>query len=266
VRSPHQTNELVVSAIESLKPAQNYGLAPHAPFTASQNLYQRCEEAGEGILLTTHLAESSEEMEMFRHASGRLYEFMKSIGRSMDDCGKKTPLEHFLSRDSSTSLRPARNDNSWVIAHLNELTESDFGLLEKMKTKFHIVHSSRSHRYFNHSRFRSERLRKLGFNICLGTDSLASNESLSLFAEMREFQRNEPQNSPEKIFEMVTVNPASALHQQNSLGRIRPGLRADLITIPYRDRRDLFGEIVAFEGEVDWIMVNGRTRTVTDSV
>ena len=48
------------------------------------------------ILLTTHLAESREEMEMFRDASGPLYEFIKSIGRPMNDCGNETPLVLFL--------------------------------------------------------------------------------------------------------------------------------------------------------------------------
>ncbi len=258
VRSPDRANELVDCAVELLKSEQNYGLAPHALFTASKNLYQRCEEVAEGILLTTHLAESREEMEMFRDASGPLYEFLKSIGRSMDDCGKKTPLEHFLSRDSSTSLRSARNDNSWLIAHLNELTESDFELLKKMKTKFHVVHSPRSHDYFDHRRFPFERLRAIGFNVSLGTDSLASNESLSLFAEMRAFQRNEPATSPERLLEMVTVNSASALNQQNTLGRIRSGFRADLIAIPCADGGDLFAEIVAFEGEINWMMANGK--------
>jgi len=257
VRSPIRTNELVDSAIESSKPAQNYGLAAHALFTASKNLYQRCEEAGNDVLLTTHLAESREEMEMFRDGSGPLYEFMKSLGRPMDDCGNQTPLELFLGAPGGRAL-----SKRWIIAHLNELTESDFDLLEKMKAKFHVVHSPRSHDFFGHSPFQSERLRRLGFNICLGTDSLASNESLSLFAEMRAFQRGEPEISPEKVFKMVTVNPASALRQQNTLGRIRPGFRADLIGIPSRQGRDLFGEIVAFDGEVDWITVNGRPQSI----
>jgi aminodeoxyfutalosine deaminase len=254
VRSPNRTNELVDSAIESLKFAQNYGLAPHALFTASEKLYQRCEQTGNDVLLTTHLAESREEMEMFRDGSGRLYEFMENIGRDMGDCGHETPLGLFVGALDGRAL-PKR----WIIAHLNELTESDFELLEKVKTKFHVVHSPRSHDYFGHSPFQSERLRRLGFNICLGTDSLASNESLSLFAEMRAFQRSHPEISPEKIFEMVTVNPASALRQQNTLGRIRPGFRADLIAVPCREGRDLFGQIAAFDGEVDWITVNGRT-------
>jgi cytosine/adenosine deaminase-related metal-dependent hydrolase len=148
------------------------------------------------------------------------------------------------------------------VAHLNELTESDFELLEKVKTKFHVVHSPRSHDYFGHSPFQSERLRRLGFNICLGTDSLASNKSLSLFAEMRAFQRSEPDISPEKVFQMVTVNPASALRQQNTLGRIRPGFQADLIAIPCGEDRDLFGEIVAFDRQINWMLINGKMQRI----
>ena len=259
VRSPDRANELVDSAVELLRSEQNYGLAPHALFTASNNLYQRCEEAGANILLTTHLAESREEMQMFRDASGPLYEFLESIGRDMGDCGHGTPLECFL-RDTDPSTKRlfgTQNENNWLVAHLNELTESDFELLKKMKTKFHVVHSPRSHDYFDHSRFPFKRLHAIGFNVCLGTDSLASNQSLSLFAEMRAFQRNEPAVSPEKIFELVTVNAASALRQQNTLGQIRPGFRADLIAIPCAEGGDLFAEIVAFDGEIDWMMVNG---------
>jgi len=252
VRSPDRANELVDCAIELLKSEQTHGLAPHALFTASKNLYQRCEEAGRGTLLTTHLAESREEMEMFRDASGPLYEFLESIGRSMDDCGNSTPLTLFLGAIGDRALP------QWIIVHLNELAESDFQLLKKMNTKFHVVHSPRSHDYFDHRRFPFERLRAIGFNVCLGTDSLASNESLSLFAEMRAFQRNEPAISPEKIFEMVTVNSASALNQQNTLGRIRPGFKADLVAIPCTDGGDLFAEIVAFQAGINWMMTNGK--------
>jgi cytosine/adenosine deaminase-related metal-dependent hydrolase len=265
VRSPDRVNELVDSAIKSLgrarPPGAPRGLAPHALFTASKKLYQRCEEAGANILLTTHLAESREEMEMFRDGSGPLYEFMNSIGRDMSDCGHGTPLGLFISAPKASPARTGRALPQWIVAHLNELTEGDFELLEKMKTRFHVVHSPRSHEYFGHSRFPFKRLHALGFNVCLGTDSLASNESLSLFVEMRAFQHSEPERSPEKILEMVTMNPASALGQQNTLGRIRPGFRADLIAIPSSEGSDLFEEIVAFDGEVDWMMVNGRAKS-----
>jgi len=268
VRSPEQANEIVDLAVESLTPAENWGLAPHALFTASKNLYQRCEEVArhKNVLLTTHLAESREEMEMFRDGSGPLYDFMKSIGRDMSDCDGMTPLAAFISAPPSTSLRTgsgrAALPTGWIVAHLNELAESDFELLGRSTRKFHVVYSPRSHHYFAHSQFPFERLRALKFNFCLATDSLASNESLSLFAEMRAFQRNEPGLSPDKIFEMVTVNPALALHQSRhggTLGQIRSGFQADIISIPCSGGADLFDEIVAFDGPVDWMMVNGRT-------
>src|SRR5213083_1913777 len=53
VRSPEQANEIVDLAIEALKPAENWGLAPHALFTASADLYRCCEEIAqrENVLL-----------------------------------------------------------------------------------------------------------------------------------------------------------------------------------------------------------------------
>jgi cytosine/adenosine deaminase-related metal-dependent hydrolase len=261
VRDPSRANELVDFAIESLNRARDsgggIGLAPHALFTASQNLYRRCEEIAhrDHLLPTTHLAESREEMEMFRDESGPLYNFMKSVGRPMDNCGRETPLEKFVGSFGDASL-PAQ----WIVAHLNELAEADFDLLERSNRRFHIVHSPRSHDYFGHSRFAFEKLRALGFNICLGTDSLASNENLSLFAEMRAFQRDEPGISPDKVLEMVTVNPALALHHENVFGWIRPGFQADLIAVPCSGDGNLFEQIVAFDGPVDWMLLDGKTQ------
>jgi cytosine/adenosine deaminase-related metal-dependent hydrolase len=126
------------------------------------------------------------------------------------------------------------------------------------------VHSPRSHDYFGHSRFEFERLRALDLNICLGTDSLASNESLSLFDEMRAFQREFPTVSPEEILQMVTVNAATALRQGKVLGRIRPGFLADLVAVPCSGTGDVFEEIVAFEHSVDWVSLKGKKQRNTD--
>jgi aminodeoxyfutalosine deaminase len=289
IRAPHRADELVESAIASLGRARpklvlparcslgegwseaeggaSRGLAPHALFTASKDLFRRCEEFArqEHILLTTHLAESREEMEMFRHASGPLYNFIKTIGRPMNDCGRKTPLELFLGLigRSGSPNRPGTIEVNrpyplWIVAHLNELSESDFELLEASNDRFHIVHCPRSHNYFGHSPLAFDRLRSLGFNVCLGTDSLASNESLSLFDEMRTFQTNFPRVSPEEILQMATVNSARALRCENALGQIRPGFGADLIAVPCSGSTDVFEQIIAIDAPVCWSMVNGN--------
>ena len=259
VRDPSRANEMVDLAVAKLKSQEHWGLAPHAPFTASANLYQRCEETArrEDILLTTHLAESREEMLMYRDRSDALYQFLKDIGRDMSECGRGTPLNRFSEtvRDSSASLGMTEK---WMLVHLNELEKNDFGLLTKTSKSISVVHCPRSHRYFGHSPFQFEKLRELGFNICLGTDSLASNDDLSLFAEIRAFQKEFPDVPPEEIFRMVTVNAARALRQENALGKIRPGFLADLIALSVTSSASVFEEIVAFEGPVSWSMVGGR--------
>jgi cytosine/adenosine deaminase-related metal-dependent hydrolase len=254
IRTPEHTNELVDSATEAVKQNSDWGLSPHALFTASSKLFRRCEDIAhqEHILLTTHLAESREEMEMFRDASGPLYEFMKSIGRPMVDCGNETPLKLFVGAPGGRALP------HWILAHLNELTKTDFELLEQLNSKFHVVHCPRSHNYFGHSPFAFDRLRSLGFNICLGTDSLASNESLSLFAEMCAFQKEFPTVSAGEILKLVTVNPARALRQEKELGKICRGMHADLVAVP-SNGGDLFEQVIA-SMEEPWMMIAGQIQ------
>ena len=246
-------NEIVDRALRSLKTTDCVGLAPHAPFTASANLYRSCADIAErdNFLLTTHLAESREEMQMFRDANGPLYDFLKEIGRDMSDCGGRTPLSHFAKLTHTSTAQ------DWIVAHLNEVTETDFDLLRKRK--FSIVHCPRSHAYFAHSEFQFERLRALGFDICLGTDSLASNDDLNLFAEMRKFQ-DRFRFEPSKVLEMVTVNPARALKQLDQLGKIRRSFLADMIALPFTKSSDIFETILNFVGKVPWIMLHGRIR------
>jgi len=268
IRAPEHAKELVDRAIESFGRARAlWGLAPHALFTASKDLYRRCEEIArrQNALLTTHLAESREEMQMFHDASGPLYEFLKSIGRPIGDCGNETPLELFLdligsggSPNRPRAIEVNRPYPSWIVAHLNELTENDFELLEKLNIRFHVVHCPRSHDYFGHGRFEFERLRSLGFNICLGTDSLSSNESLSLFDEMRAFRTQFPSISPEEVLQMATVNPARALRQDNALGKISCAGYADLLALPFTGN-DALEEIIAFAGE-PWMMMAGEVQ------
>lgn len=250
VRAPDRAKEIVDFAIKSLDGVENRGLAPHAPFTTSPDLYRRCAKTArrDNFLLSTHVAESCEEMSMFRDASGPLYEFMKGIGRDMSDCGRETPF--------GCLMRTVAFDERWLIAHLNELAESDFDLLAGSTSRFQVIHSPRSHRYFGHSPFPLQRLRSLGFNICLGTDSLASNSDLSLFAEMRELRHKGPALSPQEILETVTVNPARALAQR-WLGRVKEGSYADMIAVPIEGDEDLVEEVIAFEQAVPWAMING---------
>ena len=253
VRGPGGANKLVDHAVGQLKPKEHWGLAPHAPFTASPVLFRHCEKIAEreDVLLTTHLAESREERDMFQNARGALYDFLQEIGRDMRDCGNYTSIGFFLARTGSVN-RP------YLLVHLNEVSSNDLGLLKAAARNCSIVHCPRSHEYFGHSPFQFQSLRQAGFNICIGTDSLASNDDLSLFAEMRAFGKEFPNVRPEEILEMVTVNPARALQQGESLGKIRRDFVADLMAVPVTTPTSIYQDIIAFDQGVSWSMAAGQ--------
>lgn len=267
VTAPGRAQELIAAAQRHFQRGNNkhnFGLAPHAPFTASEKLYRACMEAARRnpLLLTTHLAESSEEMEMFRRRKGPLYQFLCSIGRPDNDCGGATPLALFLQKVDEWQHAAESNSTSgdfcpWLIAHLNELEESDFELLATVAKHFSVVHCPRSHAYFRHNPFPLEKLRGLGVNICLGTDSLASNVDLSLFAEMRQLKRNDPGFPSGAILEMVTVNASKAIGAGDRLGKIQAGYEADLIAIPGQPG-GIYDSIINFNGPVPWMMIGGE--------
>jgi cytosine/adenosine deaminase-related metal-dependent hydrolase len=251
--SPEQLIERSLARFENKQKWRGgFGLSPHAPFTASPALTRLAAAAARrrGLRLAMHLAESREEMEMFRDGRGPLFDLLQSLGRPMDDCGKgKTPLAILLERNVL--------DEDWVVVHLNELSEEDFALLENAP-RFHIAHCPRSCGYFQHRKFALRRLFDLGFNIALGTDSLASNSSLSLFAEMQTLRDAHPWLAPERILEMATMNGARALGQENVLGKIRPGFQADLIALPIESATPrLFEEIIAWSAPAPWLMLAG---------
>ncbi len=249
VRDPTRAAKMVED-VRALQRGINF--APHAPYTASPALFQLCVEAAErdNLLLTTHLAESAEEKQMCRDGTGPLADFLKSISPDLLEHSGTTPVAHLS--------KFCHFDKRWLLVHVNEIVEPELALLGKAN----IVHCPRSHAYFGHRRFEFQKLRQRGANICLGTDSLASNDDLSLFAEMRQLRKMEPALSGRETLEAATVNPAAAFGWGSALGTLRAGYRADMIAVPFRVHDEsVCDEIVDFRGEISWKMIDGTVVT-----
>jgi cytosine/adenosine deaminase-related metal-dependent hydrolase len=259
IRHRITTDDVVAGALSFFQHRANtldsFGLNPHAPYTASLDLYHLANACAEAFTmpLTTHLAESPEEFDMFRDATGPLYEFMDSLMRPMEDCGSATPFTHLWECGAI--------DARWLLVHMNELAEEDFSLLAGLpRTGLpHIVHCPGSHRYFGYKPFAFRRLQELGMNISVGTDSLASTDSLSLLEELRILRAAQPWMSYESLLRTVTVNPARALRRRDQLGKITPGALADLIAMPTSGSlSEVHEEIVHYDQPIPWMMIDGQ--------
>ncbi len=231
-----------------------FGLSPHAPYTASVDLYRLARAVGDGhgMLATTHIAESVEEHDMFNHARGPLFDFLAEMGRDNSDCGQGSPLSHLVEHGV---IGP-----NWIIAHLNYLQDYDYELIAQSGVS--AVHCPKCHAYFGHARFPLRELRDRGVNICLGTDSLASNNALDMRSEMREVAQVHGLSDREAL-EMGTINGARALSQKGRIGELSPGALADLVALPYPESTlsDPYRRVVQSHGAPRLLVVNGVERT-----
>jgi cytosine/adenosine deaminase-related metal-dependent hydrolase len=253
---------LVQEAVERLQRLRGFrgrpGLSPHAPYSTVPELLRLSAQTARRHKwrVTTHVAESAPEFEMFARGRGEMFDWLQRSGRDMSDCGLGSPVRH-MERCGALSER-------LLAAHANYLGRQDAALLAKRKV--HVVHCPRCHAYFRHDPFPLRRLARAGVNVCLGTDSLASvykprrhSVELSMFEEMRALAQNEPSLSARKIVRMATLNGARALGMAGQIGELAEGAFADLIALPLAVKAaDIYDGVLHHEGDVAASMIDGQ--------
>jgi cytosine/adenosine deaminase-related metal-dependent hydrolase len=258
-RNPREILHEAVKKIGSLAHARNrLSLSPHAPYSTLPELLRLTAKIARKRKwrITTHVAESDQEFEMFMHASGKMHDWLRRNERDNSDCGHGSPIAHLA--------RQRLLGENVLAVHVNCLARGDATLLAKNKT--HVVHCPRSHDYFRHPPFLRERLVNAGVNLCLGTDSLATTRKtgkqkpeLNLFEEMRSLAAADKTISSAEILRMATVNGARALGLAGEAGEISKNTSADLIAVPSGKKTDdPYETILAHTGNVSASMIEGR--------
>ena len=236
VRAQRAAGEILRETVETVESLSHKNcrasLSPHAPYSTLPELLKLSAETArkKKWRITTHLAESEQEFEMFMDASGKMFDWLNRSERDNSDCGLGSPVRH--------AQRCGLLGENLIAAHVNLLAHGDATLLGKHRV--HVVHCPRSHDYFKHPPFQRERLANAGVNIALGTDSLATmrkagkqKPELNMFAEMRALAENDRKISPAEILQMATVNGARALGMAGQTGELSEKPLADLIAIPF---------------------------------
>src|SRR3990167_2507420 len=97
-----------------------------------------------------------------------------------------------------------------------------------------------------------------GIIMALGTDSLASNDTLSILEEMRQARALFPQITNHTLLEMATINGARVLGLAEQTGSITPGKAANLIAFETEtDIYDPISYIVEKANKPTLVMING---------
>jgi aminodeoxyfutalosine deaminase len=233
-------------------------ISPHAPYSTSPELLKLAAEFArkKNLRLTTHVAESADEFEMFAHARGKMFDWLKRSARDNSDCGLGSPVQHLE--------RTGLLGENFLAVHANYLGKNDFDLLAKRNVS--VVHCPGSHDYFRHDKFPLKKLLKAKINVCLGTDSLSTarktdkqKPKLNMFAEMLALAANEKTIKPEQILKMATINGSLALGMAGEIGELSENAFADLIAIPFSGKiADIYETVLHHASTVSASMVDGK--------
>jgi len=203
------------------------GMSPHSPFTVSQPFLSSLLDAArsKAIPLTVHLAESAEESSFFRDTSGRIAEDLYPFVGWDEYLPKPMGVTSTEWLDSSGALA-----TDVLAVHGVHLSQAD--ILRIKKNGSSVVLSPRSNHKLDVGRAPVELMVKAGIPLSLGTDSLASNDSLSLWDEMRFLLDTFPAVfSPANVVRMATIGGAEAIKRDHESGSLEPGKRADFIVM-----------------------------------
>jgi cytosine/adenosine deaminase-related metal-dependent hydrolase len=199
-------------------------IVPHAPYSVSEELWEKIILFPANKLLTIHNQETIAEDELFRFKKGDFLDLYSNlnIDISFFEPSGTSSLQTYLHR-----FLPQQQV---ILVHNVHTTQEDLRQLKNGQVKCRV--------YFclcpNANLYITGQLPELGVlmaetgDFVLGTDSLASNQQLSILAEMQTIRRHFPSLPVEKLFSWATLNGAKALQMDNILGsfegRKQPGV------------------------------------------
>ena len=200
----------------------NTSLTPHSVYSVQDAPFR--EVCGEELSqpLSIHFQESPAEAQLYR-GEGSLHDWYEKVGFRCDFLHYGGPAERIVS-----SIPKGR---SILLVHNCEISSSDVEqIMDHFTAPVYWVLCPRSNNYISRIEPQSVELLRHGgpnINICIGTDSLSSNWSLSMVEEMKMF-RNVPLA---ELLQWATINGAKALGVADRYGSIEVGKRCGIVNL-----------------------------------
>jgi cytosine/adenosine deaminase-related metal-dependent hydrolase len=207
-----------VDLMNQFKP-QSCSITPHAPYSVSKELFKLIRKHSElgNNLISIHNQECEDENKFYRYKLGSFIELYEYFG--MD-------ISHFKpqARNSLQSIIPLLTNKQKVLLVHNTCTNlKDIYFIKRFDRKINWCFCPNANLYIEGYLPKIQLFIDQGFNITLGTDSLASNTSLCILSEMRTIQKKFPAISTQKLIEWGTINGASFLGIDDEKGTLEVG-------------------------------------------
>ncbi len=186
----------------------------HSVYTCSRKalmaIKSHCKSAG--LPFSIHLAESKEEIDFVRNATGPIASILKERGRDIRGFFKPAPSPVKLLKEEGLL------DDKTLCVHCTFIDSDDLDLIHSSGAWICLCPDSNL--FITGELPPVDKMFSIGARVCIGTDSLASSTNLSILSQLRTIFKAFPQVHPGWLFEAATLGGARALGLDKRFGSI----------------------------------------------
>lgn len=202
-------------------------LVPHAPYSVSDALWNLIKPYYKNKVVSIHNQETVFEDELFLQNAGdfvRMYQMMNLDTSFYTPSGKSSLQTYFHQLEGAAHV---------LLVHNTFTKQQDVEFIKKARPDNSVSFClcANANQYIEQSIPPADMLRKHQCHIVLGTDSLASNWSLSILDEMKTIQKNFPEISIEELLGWATINGAKAVQMDDQLGSFEKGKQPGVVLL-----------------------------------
>ena len=204
-------------------------LAPHAPYSVSEELWNLIKPSFINKTTTIHNQETKFEDDLFINATGdfiRMYQMMGIDNSFFKPSGKSSIQTYFHHLENAKNI---------LFVHNTFIQKDDFqGIKFQLKQNFQQLFYClcvNANNFIEDTLPPVELLKEQQSTIVIGTDSLASNRSLSILDELKTLQQSFPLLATQELLQWATINGSVALQMQDKLGSFEKNKQPGIILI-----------------------------------
>lgn len=227
-------------------------IAIHSPYSVHPFLVRETLNIAreENLSVSSHFLESPEEFQWLHRDEGSFLNFFKNFLGQEKSVTK--PMEF---------LNQFKDIKNLSFTHCVEASDNDLSKIKELNA--FVNHCVTSNRLLNNTKLDIDKLIDFEIPFSIGTDGLSSNNSLSMFDELRNCLMIHTDKNPitfsKVLIKAATTNGAKALGLQK--GELSKQKDADIIslTLPdeVKDEEDLFMHVILHTKYVNKIFIGG---------
>ena len=208
---------------------------PHSCYTMSPQLLSASAAAGlERGYISYHSQESQQEEELIRNGSGAMYENRVRNGMSTPPVTGGSSLEYFIGRLAEAGQAPY--DEHILLVHNVCLGQGDIDAAKAVMKNVYWAVCPLSNMFIHNALPPIDLMRANGLDITVGTDSLSSNDDLSMIAEIACLHENFPSVPMEELLTWASLYGVRFLSKEDILGSIVSGKRPGIVLVRGLDK------------------------------